>query len=176
LWTPPQTNGGAQRQRQPASKFGQLNERAIANLDKWVLKLFPTAKEIRLGYPVPSADLGRGREEDLSLTSKSIKYFGDADMGDLYGGRRTAIDTVMEWNHIDHARRRALARTDAGKSFWTYDAVMHIVLGWEYRGRRVQQGSAIYTSPSRAATALPAGSTAGGSAISPRIISRYRFI
>ena len=31
-----------------------------------------------------------------------------------------------------------------GKSFWTFDAVMHIALGWEYRGRRVQQGAVVY--------------------------------
>ena len=31
-----------------------------------------------------------------------------------------------------------------GKSFWTFDLVMHIALDWEYRGRRVQQGSVVY--------------------------------
>jgi hypothetical protein len=31
-----------------------------------------------------------------------------------------------------------------GKSFWTFDLVMHIALGWEYRGRRVQQGPVVY--------------------------------
>src|SRR5262245_12318511 len=31
-----------------------------------------------------------------------------------------------------------------GKSFWTFDITMHIALGWEYRGRRVQQGSVVY--------------------------------
>jgi hypothetical protein len=31
-----------------------------------------------------------------------------------------------------------------GKSFWTYDAVMHIVLNWKYRGRKVQSGPAVY--------------------------------
>jgi hypothetical protein len=32
----------------------------------------------------------------------------------------------------------------SGKSFWTFDLIMHVVLGWEYRGRRVHQGPAIY--------------------------------
>ena len=27
-----------------------------------------------------------------------------------------------------------------GKSFWTFDMVMHVALGRDYRGRRVQQG------------------------------------
>jgi hypothetical protein len=31
-----------------------------------------------------------------------------------------------------------------GKSFWVFDAVMHIALGWEYRGRRVTAGSVVY--------------------------------
>ena len=31
-----------------------------------------------------------------------------------------------------------------GKSFWIFDLVMHLALGWEYRGRRVQQGAVVY--------------------------------
>jgi AAA domain len=31
-----------------------------------------------------------------------------------------------------------------GKSFWTFDLTLHIALGWEYRGRRVQQGPVVY--------------------------------
>jgi hypothetical protein len=31
-----------------------------------------------------------------------------------------------------------------GKSFWTFDLFMHVALGWEYRGRRVQQGGVVY--------------------------------
>jgi hypothetical protein len=32
----------------------------------------------------------------------------------------------------------------SGKSFWMFDAAMHIACGWEYRGRRVQQGGVVY--------------------------------
>jgi hypothetical protein len=32
----------------------------------------------------------------------------------------------------------------AGKSFWTLDLAMHVALGREYRGRRVQQGPVVY--------------------------------
>src|SRR5215510_14219600 len=32
----------------------------------------------------------------------------------------------------------------SGKSFWTFDLVMHVALGWDYRGRRVHQGSVVY--------------------------------
>jgi AAA domain len=31
-----------------------------------------------------------------------------------------------------------------GKSFWTFDLTMHIALGREYRGRRVQEGPVVY--------------------------------
>jgi RecA-family ATPase len=31
-----------------------------------------------------------------------------------------------------------------GKSFWTFDALMHVALGWEYRGHRVTPGPVVY--------------------------------
>lgn len=31
-----------------------------------------------------------------------------------------------------------------GKSFFVFDLVMHVALGWEYRGRRVRQGHVVY--------------------------------
>jgi hypothetical protein len=31
-----------------------------------------------------------------------------------------------------------------GKSFWTFDLLMHVALGREYRGHRVQQGTVVY--------------------------------
>jgi hypothetical protein len=31
-----------------------------------------------------------------------------------------------------------------GKSFWVFDAVMHVATGWQYRGRRVTQGNVVY--------------------------------
>jgi AAA domain len=32
----------------------------------------------------------------------------------------------------------------SGKSFWTFDAMMHVALGWEYRGRKVIAGPVVY--------------------------------
>ena len=32
----------------------------------------------------------------------------------------------------------------SGKSYWTFDMVMHVALGRPYRGRRVQQGAVVY--------------------------------
>jgi hypothetical protein len=31
-----------------------------------------------------------------------------------------------------------------GKTFWTLDIVMHVALGWQYRGHRTQQGNVVY--------------------------------
>jgi RecA-family ATPase len=31
-----------------------------------------------------------------------------------------------------------------GKSFWTFDLLMHVAFGWSYRGRRVRKGSVVY--------------------------------
>jgi hypothetical protein len=31
-----------------------------------------------------------------------------------------------------------------GKTFWLFDLLMHVALGWDYRGRRVQQGGVVY--------------------------------
>jgi RecA-family ATPase len=31
-----------------------------------------------------------------------------------------------------------------GKSLWMMDAMLHVALGWEYRGRKVQQGLVVY--------------------------------
>ena len=102
---PPPDDGPTTAQRQPPRKktrFGALNERALANLDKWVPKLFPTAKRTRKGgYRVTSADLGRGFEEDLSFTPNGIKYFGIADQGDKRKGRHTPVALVAEWQHAE---------------------------------------------------------------------------
>jgi hypothetical protein len=32
----------------------------------------------------------------------------------------------------------------SGKSFWTMDLLLHVALGWEYRGKRVKQGAVVY--------------------------------
>lgn len=32
----------------------------------------------------------------------------------------------------------------SGKSFWTFDLMMHVALGWNYRGRRVHAGPVVY--------------------------------
>jgi hypothetical protein len=97
------TNGADQQQRtRTDSEFGALNERALANLHLWVPKLFPTARRTTSGgYRVAPADRGRGWQEDLSFTAQGIKDFGVADQGDPRLGRRSPIDIVMDWEHIE---------------------------------------------------------------------------
>jgi len=31
-----------------------------------------------------------------------------------------------------------------GKSFWAFDALMHVAMGWQYRGRKVKRGPVVY--------------------------------
>jgi putative DNA primase/helicase len=116
-----QPKGNGRDKQTSDSQWGKLNEDALQNLSAWVPKIFPTAKRTKKGwYRVASADLGRGFEEDLSLTSQGIKYFGNHDMGDPRGGRRSPIDVVMEWNHLefpdatDWLEKALKPRDDAG--------------------------------------------------------------
>ena len=32
----------------------------------------------------------------------------------------------------------------SGKSFWAWDALMHVALGWDYRDRRIAAGPVVY--------------------------------
>lgn len=79
--------------------FQRVNAMALALLDAWVPSLFPTARRVDQGFRVRQADLpGRtGLEEDLSISRDGIIDFGVYDMGDAKGGRRSAIDLVIEW-------------------------------------------------------------------------------
>jgi putative DNA primase/helicase len=80
-----------------------LNSHALANLDAWVLQLFPSARRSGSGFRVSSASLDRDLQEDISLTPKGIKDFGVHDIGDPNGGRRTPVAVVMEWKPCDQS-------------------------------------------------------------------------
>ncbi len=112
----------------------ELNERALASLEKWVPALFPTAKRNDKGiYRVAAADLGRGFQEDLSLAPAGIVFWGVADMGDPQRGRRTPIDCVQEWAHLEFEpaaqwlRQRLDGFTDAGDHPADGDAILGII-------------------------------------------------
>src|SRR5262249_38350148 len=75
----------------------QINDLALKNLGLWVKKIFPTARPYHGGFRVSSADLGRGNEEDLSITPQGIKDFGVHDLDDPLEGKRKPLDVVMEY-------------------------------------------------------------------------------
>jgi hypothetical protein len=81
-----------------SSWFARVNQEAMKALAGWVPTLFgDRAQPYHGGYRVPSRDLGRPLEEDLSITPESIKDFGVHDLGDARQGKRTPVDIVVEW-------------------------------------------------------------------------------
>lgn len=67
--------------------------------------------------------------------------------------RLTPFDLISVNTEADYLVRGIIPRhglaviwgpPKCGKSFWTFDLVMHIALGWDYRGHHVQQGSVVY--------------------------------
>lgn len=86
-------------------RFRQVNDAALADLAAWVPQIFPRARHQpgTGAWRVSSRDLGRDREEDLSLAPNGIVDWGEHDMGDAHAGKRTPIDIVMEWGGAPNA-------------------------------------------------------------------------
>jgi len=86
---------------------------------------------------------GRGAADSTTARSKSsspqIKLipFDEITLGtqrrDLVKGLIPRVGLTVAWGP-----------PKCGKSFWTFDLALHVALGWEYRGRRVHQGSVVY--------------------------------
>jgi hypothetical protein len=95
------------------SFFKQVNRAALANLARWVLRLFPRAvRQATDAYRVASADLGRDYEEDLSIHPDGIRDFGPrvglspCDVLMEFGGApnvQAAALTLCEWLGRDPA-------------------------------------------------------------------------
>jgi AAA domain len=79
--------------------YKRLNVAAYSRVREWVPHFFPTAREYKEGYRVPSEDLGLEYEEELTIhpLPYGIKYFGTADQGDKTEGRRTPIGVIAEF-------------------------------------------------------------------------------
>ena len=94
--------------------FREINDLALARLASWVPAIFPGAKhQAGTGaYRVSSRQLGRSLQEDLSLAPTGIVDFGVADMGDARSGKRTPIDTVMQWGGAPDPIQAALWLAD----------------------------------------------------------------
>jgi hypothetical protein len=117
----------------------------------------------------PHDDRWRARYDDIprAVSSAREKYGGD-DAGISQGPeglrenprngkvprfrlvpfREIKISTAPAYLVKDIIPRRGLVIAwgppKCGKSFWTLDITMHVALGWNYRGRRVQQGPIVY--------------------------------
>lgn len=110
----------------------ELNETALANLEKWVPDLFPDLDLKQRGdggYRITSEQLKRDLEEDLAITPDGIKDFGVHDLKTDLGpdgidreGKRTPIDLVIEYGYTDFndaaawLRERLGLETDPGGS------------------------------------------------------------
>jgi hypothetical protein len=81
------------------NKYRHLNKQAYDRVRDWVPRLFPTAREYKLGYRIKSEDLGLHFEEDLAIHPLpwGIKYFGVADQGEAAEGKRTPVAIVAEF-------------------------------------------------------------------------------
>ena len=111
------------------SFFRGVNDLALARADQWVPVAFPGASKNSSGqWRVPPGAMGRDCEEDLSISPTGIKDFGIHDMGDARGGRRTAIDLVMDYAH--------LSNTPADAALWLCEqmAIDPADLGWRGAG------------------------------------------
>ncbi|MBR0848800.1 hypothetical protein JQ543_13690 [Bradyrhizobium diazoefficiens] len=75
-----------------------LNTLLLKNLPKWVPDLFKGREEkSRKGYRVPSVNIDRPNEEDISIISKGIVDYGVHDMGDQNKGKRSPLKLIWEW-------------------------------------------------------------------------------
>ena len=92
-----------------ASPFKAVNTEAMRRIEAWVGELFPTARRqaVTGAWRVPSRDLGRQLEEDLSIAPGGIVDFGVHDQGDPRHGKRTPIDLVMEFGGAADASQAA---------------------------------------------------------------------
>lgn len=105
MWRPTKASAtSAPKPKAPAAQpdgernfFRKVNDAAMADFDSWVPELFPAAEAYKGGYRVSSEALGRDLEESISIVPEGIKDFGEHDMGDVRGGKRTPIDLVMAW-------------------------------------------------------------------------------
>ena len=77
-------------------KPSPLNQAALAQRDKWVLKAFPGAEKIGDARRISSELLGRDLDEDISISPKGIKDWGVWDLGDPREGRRTPTELIAE--------------------------------------------------------------------------------
>lgn len=92
-------------------RYRHINNHALRRIDEWVPVYFPGARPYKSGYRVSSEELGRDREEDLTIhpLPLGIKDFGEHDQDDRTEGRRTPISLIAEFHHERDTRAAATA-------------------------------------------------------------------
>jgi hypothetical protein len=87
------------------------------------------------GEAKPGGTASREREKPGSLIHlirfEDIKL--DTERSDLVEGMIPRVGLTVLWGP-----------PKCGKTFWIFDVMMHVALGWKYRGKRVHQGVVVY--------------------------------
>src|SRR5262249_15456607 len=103
------------------------------------------------------AEVAAMKEEQQSAEQDYNEARGQRRSGNGKGGQQRfqlhAFDTITISTTPNYLVMGILPRVGlvvvwgppkCGKSFWTFDLVMHVALGWQYRGRKVRQGPVVY--------------------------------
>ena len=114
----------------------KVNDTAFQNLGAWVPEIFGSAAVYQPNtgaWRINSEALGRENDEDLSIHPGGVTDWGVWDIGDPRGGRRSAIDIVIEFGRKRDAAEAAL---------WLCErcGVDPVSLGWQANGAGSQQG------------------------------------
>jgi hypothetical protein len=92
---------------------------------------------LRAAPPDDTSERFKSQTASSERTRVRLIAFEDIKLGserrDLVSGLIPRAGLVIVWG-----------APKSGKSFWIFDLAMHVALGWEYRGRRVEQGTVVY--------------------------------
>jgi hypothetical protein len=103
--------------------------------------------------------LEEGDEGVIDLNDRARKFWTKPvvkDMGKPPRFRLVAFDDVLMSTTSFYLVKGLIPREGlvivwgapkCGKSFWTFDLLMHVACGWDYRGVRVKGGSVVYGRP-----------------------------
>jgi hypothetical protein len=83
--------------------------------------------------PAPSSPSATGTKPKFELLAFNDIHVDTKRRGYLVKGLLASTGLTVIWGP-----------PKCGKSFWAVDIGLHIALEWEYRGRRVQQGTVVY--------------------------------
>lgn len=91
--------------------YSSLNEVAMQRIDQWVPAYFPGARAYKDGYRITSYELGRDREEDVSVQPYPVGIFdfGERDQDDPRLGKRTPVNLLADFHFGGDAKLSAHA-------------------------------------------------------------------